>query len=127
METASDMINCIIVGLGGFIGTILRYLIGLIPVNETTTFPIKTFIINIVGAFAIGCIAALVSKNSALSPKLILFLKVGVCGGFTTFSTFALETADLMKGGYGATALLYVILSVVLGISMIYVSDMVIR
>ncbi|MGN1328659.1 MAG: fluoride efflux transporter CrcB [Eubacterium sp.] len=110
------MLNCLAVGLGGFIGAVIRYLIGLIPIKNSTAFPINTFIINLAGAFAIGCIAYTMSKNQNIDSRLILFLKVGICGGFTTFSTFSLETAQLIKNGSVLTAVIYVILSVVLGV-----------
>ena len=53
------MLNCLCVGIGGFFGSILRYLVGLIPVNPSNGFPIKTLVINVLGAFALGLIAAL--------------------------------------------------------------------
>ena len=102
--------------LVGFIGAVLRYLISLIPIKNPESFPINTFIINIIGAFAIGCIAFAVSKNENIDPKLLLFLRVGICGGFTTFSTFSLETAELIKGGSVLTAVIYVIFSIVVGV-----------
>ena len=111
-----DMLECIIVGIGGFLGSVCRYLIGLIPGKEGAFFPVRTFAINIVGAFVIGMIAALAAKNSVLNPKAVLFLKVGICGGFTTFSSFALETSDLLKSGHLSAAALYAVLSIVLGI-----------
>lgn len=110
------MLNCLVVGLGGFIGAVLRYLIGLIPIKNPTSFPINTFLINIAGAFAIGCIAFVVSKNENIDPKLLLFIKVGICGGFTTFSTFSLETAELIKGGSAVTAVIYVVASIAVGV-----------
>lgn len=110
------MLNCLVVGLGGFIGAVLRYLIGLIPIKNSTAFPINTFLINIAGAFAIGCIAFAVSKNENIDPKLLLFIKVGICGGFTTFSTFSLETAVLIKGGSAVTAVIYVVASIAVGV-----------
>lgn len=82
------MLNCVIVGLGGFIGAVLRYLISLIPIKNPDSFPINTFIINILGALIIGIIAFTAAKNQNLDAKLILFLKVGICGGFTTFPPF---------------------------------------
>lgn len=121
------MLNCIIAGAGGFIGTIFRYLIGLIPVKETTVFPVKTFIINILGCLLIGGITALAAKNLSLNPRLVLFLKVGVCGGFTTFSTFALETTDLMKNGHLGIAFLYLVLSAVVGISAVFATDVLVQ
>ena len=121
------MMDLIAVGLGGFIGAVLRYLIGLIPMNETTTFPIKTFVINILGCVAIGCIAAVATKNTELNPRMILFLKVGICGGFTTFSTFALETTDLIRNGHTGIAFLYAVLSLVIGCAVIFGAELVIN
>ena len=115
-----DMIECIVVGMGGFIGAVCRYLIGLIPVKESFVFPIKTFGINIIGCFMIGIVAALALKNSALDPRWILFLKVGICGGFTTFSSFALESANLFEKGNVGIAVLYLVLSVVLGVAAVF-------
>jgi len=114
------MLNILSVGIGGFIGAVCRYLIGLIPLNETLQFPIKTFGINVIGCIIIGMIAVAASKNDLLNPHLLLFLKVGLCGGFTTFSTFALETSDLIKAGNMGLALLYVFGSVMFGISVIF-------
>ena len=114
------MLNILAVGAGGFLGAVCRYLIGLVPISETFVFPIKTFIINIVGCIVIGILAAAATRNYDMSPQMILFLKVGLCGGFTTFSTFALETADLMKTGHMGAAFLYVLLSVLVGVAVIF-------
>ncbi len=121
------MLNCLFVGLGGFIGAVLRYLIGLIPIKNPGSFPINTFIINILGAFAIGCIAFAVSKDESIDPKLLLFLKIGICGGFTTFSTFSLETAELIKGGSVITALFYVLASVILSVLAVMLPQFVLK
>lgn len=114
------MVHCLIVGIGGFIGAVLRYLITLIPMKENTLFPYKTFAVNILGAFAIAVIAILYSKMKKPNAELLLFLKVGICGGFTTFSSFALETFDLLKLGATIQAAVYVILSVVISLLVIY-------
>lgn len=114
------MLNILSVGLGGCIGAVCRYLIGLIPMNETTSFPIKTFGINVIGCILIGVITVVAAKNSSLNPYVLLFLKVGLCGGFTTFSTFALETVDLMKNGNVMMAFLYVLGSVLVGVGVIF-------
>lgn len=103
----------------------MRYLIGLIPFNPDNGFPIKTFIINVVGAFVIGIVAALAAKN-AMNPKLVLFLKVGICGGFTTFSSFALETDRLLMKGQSFTAVLYVLLSIFAGVLAVFLADKII-
>ena len=99
------MIECIAVGLGGFIGSVCRYLIGLIPVNENAVFPLKTFIINIFGSFLIGAITAAALKNRDLDPRL------------------ALETEDLIKQGNLGTCILYGVLSVVLGICAVFAGE----
>ena len=120
------MLNCLIVGIGGFIGSVLRYLIGLLPVSESTVFPIKTLCINIFGAFAIGLIVFSTQGSKTIDPKVVLMLKVGVCGGFTTFSTFALETFDLMQKGAAIAAILYVTLSVLLSFGALVASKAII-
>lgn len=123
--------ECLIVGLGGFVGSVLRYLVGFIPINESSSFPINTFIINIFGAILISFIAFYITHstvdqiNPSTLKSLILFLKVGVCGGFTTFSTFALETGDLIKSGNMEMAFLYVLLSVVIGVSVIFLPELI--
>ena len=114
------MLNILAVGAGGFLGSAFRYLISLIPVSEATVFPIKTFFINIIGCVVIGALAVAAAKHASLSPQMMLFLKVGLCGGFTTFSTFALETSDLMKAGHTGAAFLYVLLSVLIGVAVIF-------
>ena len=105
------MINCVFVGLGGMLGAVARYLLGLIPIREMGGFPFITLGINILGALVIGLLAALAQKQ-AFDPGWMLFLKVGLCGGFTTFSTFALEAQGLLSGGRWGAAVLYVTLSV---------------
>ena len=116
------MMNCIIVGLGGFLGAVARYLIGLIPINPQNCFPVKTLLINIAGAFVIGLVVALGAKKD-WNPQLILFLKVGICGGFTTFSSFALETNQLMERGTGWWAMFYVALSVIGALVAVYAAQ----
>lgn len=116
------IIKCLIVGVGGAIGTIMRYLLGLIPLNNTNSFPINTFLINIIGAIAIGFIVFYAIKSN-FDERLLLFLKVGICGGFTTFSTFAIETGDLLKNGNTTIALTYVILTVLIGVLAVFLPD----
>jgi CrcB protein len=110
----SVILNCFFVGLGGFVGSVLRYLVSLAPIRHESGFPIITLGINVLGAFLLGLIMAAAGRNSGIDPRTLLFLKVGVCGGFTTFSTFALEAHTLISGGKPAVALLYMLLSVVL-------------
>ena len=121
------MSECILVGIGGFAGSVLRYLVGLVPAENDNGFPVKTLMINVAGAFAIGLIAALAEKWKICDPRMILMLKVGVCGGFTTFSTFAFESAELIKSGSILTAVSYMALSLVLGIGAVFISQAVVR
>ena len=97
------------VALGGAAGAMLRYAISLIPVRGS--FPVLTLITNLLGALLIGFIAGAAELTSP-SPNLILFAKTGLCGGFTTFSTFSLESYTLLKAGQKGTAVLYILLSV---------------
>ncbi|MBQ9598433.1 MAG: fluoride efflux transporter CrcB [Clostridia bacterium] len=117
------MIECLIVGMGGFIGAILRYLIGLISVGTEGGFPIKTLLINVIGSFVIGITATLAVKNIAINPRLVLFIKVGICGGFTTFSSLALETGAFLENGQTLTAILYIILSVICSIFAVFTAE----
>ena len=116
------MTGWMLAGAGGAVGAALRYRIGLLPMNPESGFPIKTLLINLAGSFTIGMIAALAAKN-AMNPKLVVFLKAGVCGGFTTFSSFALETQQLTQKGESGMAFLYVLLSVLLGVSMVFLAE----
>lgn len=110
------MLNCLAVGLGGFIGAVCRYLMGLLPVKNPHGFPLMTLLINVIGAFVIGYVVSAAAKGTKLDPRTVLFLKTGICGGFTTFSTLALETTDLLGAGETMVAVSYVVLSAVLGV-----------
>ena len=117
------MAECLFVGIGGFIGSVCRYLIGLIPLSQSIGFPVNTLVINVAGAFAIGLIAAAAAKNADISPRIVLLLKTGICGGFTTFSTFALEISDLIRGGSWAAAAAYMLLSLILGVAAVFAAE----
>lgn len=79
------------------------------------------------GAFVIGMLSALVTREPGLRPGWALFWKTGVCGGFTTFSTFALETADLLQQGQGGTAALYALSSMILGVGAVMAGQWLLR
>lgn len=117
------MLGCLLVGIGGFLGSVARYLVGLLPLKVAGGFPMKTLLVNVVGALAISVIVALAAKGKGLDPRLVLMLKTGICGGFTTFSTFAYEAFDLMQNGHAASAVAYMVLSVVLGILAIWLGQ----
>lgn len=118
------MIECFFVGVGGFIGSVCRYLVGLIPVKVENGFPVKTLAINIAGAFLISLITALAAKHKTINPQILLMLKVGICGGFTTFSTFAFESADLIQKGNAPVAVAYMVTSLVLGVMAVFAAQM---
>ena len=123
----ASMLNCIAVGLGGFLGSVCRYLAGRIPLGRDWGFPVRTLAINLIGSFLIGAVTALALKRAAPDPRLVLFLKAGVCGGFTTFSSFALETGDLLKSGHTAAALLYAAASLGLGVAAVFAGEAAVR
>lgn len=106
------LINCLAVGVGGFFGSILRYLIGALA--PSAAFPWTTLAINVVGSFALAIIAGLVLRGAISNEELSLMLRVGLCGGFTTFSTFSFETVTLASGGEWVSATAYAAASVVL-------------
>lgn len=110
------ILNCLVIGAGGAIGAIMRYLISLIPFSSKTEFPYATFITNILGALLIGMVVGLTLQGNHMNDRLALFLRVGICGGFTTFSTFALETTNLMSDGKTFVGMIYVVLSLVLSV-----------
>jgi CrcB protein len=106
-----------LVGIGGGLGSILRYLTTLL-VNKywNNSFPLATFIINSIGCFIIGILVSFASKQPWAGDNFRLLLITGFCGGYTTFSAFALENLNLVQGNYGLMAFLYIGLSVFTGI-----------
>ena len=110
------MYACLLIGLGGFCGAVLRYLLSMLPFSQRMGFPVITLLINVAGAFVIGLLAGVTLKNPALDTEWMAFLRVGLCGGFTTFSTFALETTVLFGSERFGAGALYIGLSLLLGI-----------
>lgn len=104
------MNKVLLVGLGGAFGAILRYAMTFLPIKST--FPFSTFITNVVGAIVIGFIVGLFDRGY-LSDEIQLFLKTGLCGGFTTFSTFSLESVQLLESKQFLIGIVYIILSLV--------------
>lgn len=103
-----ELKSFLLVGAGGAIGSMLRYFISLMPIKSD--FPYATITANLLGALLIGFICGLVSQKN-ISNNLVLMMKTGVCGGFTTFSTFSLESFKLFESGKTATGVIYVLLS----------------
>lgn len=107
----------LIVGLGGFIGSVARYIVvKTVDGRLNALFPYGTLTVNIAGSFLLGIIYMLALRKAGLSEDGKLFLGVGFCGGFTTFSAFALENFSLIQQKLPGTSLLYISLSVVAGI-----------
>ena len=104
------------VGTGGFVGSIVRYLVSVAMKHVGTGFPWGTLIVNVLGCFLIGLFYGLADRFTSMSSHLLLFLTVGVCGGFTTFSTFSREGLGLLQGGNVWAFAAYVLASVVLGL-----------
>lgn len=110
-----NILNLLSIGFGAFLGGILRYLISYILKSSPDKFPFSTFIINLLGSFVLGMIIAYTIRHE-LSTNLKLFLTVGLCGGFTTFSTFSIEALRLYQNGNGIIAAIYIFLSVLGGL-----------
>lgn len=105
------------VAAGSALGGVGRYLIGeAIPLRSATGFPYATLTVNVVGCFAAGFIASLALAQSDFSPTTRAFLLTGICGGFTTFSAFSLETVRMVEAGASGRAAGYVAASLVLGV-----------
>lgn len=116
----SDIIkNIVIVGSGSIIGGAARYLISLVMKGIGKGFPWATLAVNLVGCFLIGLLWGIFSRNASESSKWTLFLTVGLCGGFTTFSTFSKEALMMLQSGniLGFTG--YIALSVIAGIALV--------
>jgi len=108
------------VGVGGFIGAIMRYLISLATAGWSLVIPYGTLISNGLGCFVIGIVAALTSDTEALSPNARLFLATGICGGFTTMSSFVYELAQYVRSDQMLMAAVYLGLTLAGSILMFY-------
>ncbi len=118
----------LIVGTGGFLGSVARYLTQIYTEKLFhTTFPLGTFIANILGCFIIGLAFAFAEKGNIMSPEWRIFLTVGFCGGFTTFSSFAYNNFSFLKDHALWPFFLNIGLSVFLGIMAVYLGVLLVR
>lgn len=112
------MWNYVAVAMGGIVGCCARYGVSqAVQVFYGRSFPLATLVINVSGCLAMGFLFYLTLERVSVSPSLRVAILTGVLGGFTTFSTFAMETLLLMEDGETAYAVLYVLLSVGLGVA----------
>ena len=116
------MKSILLVGLGGFIGSVARYKLGGLVLHLTAQerFPYGTFAVNILGCLAIGILAGFAERYELFGPGTRLFLFTGLLGGFTTFSAFGLDAVFLVRRGELLVAALYAGASVVLGIAAVW-------
>jgi crcB protein len=112
----------LLVGLGGAVGSIFRYLVSHFTCSDKDwfNFPLATFSVNMVGCLLIGILMGLCCRYSLFSGSMKLLLIIGFCGGFTTFSSFSLENLQLYESGHIFTLLVYILSSVLLGILFVW-------
>ena len=112
------MLLALLVGVGGFFGAILRYLMSswVQELLGKPYWPYGTLAVNVLGCLVLGFLAGLVEERNAFTPEVRSLLFIGVLGGFTTFSTFGVETSSLLREGALTSAAANVLLQVVLGI-----------
>ena len=119
-EMISDILkNTLFIGSGSFIGGAARYLISVAMKTISKGFPWGTLVVNLVGCLVIGLLWGFFSKNSSESSSWALFMTVGICGGFTTFSTFSKEALMMLQAGNFISLLAYVAISVIAGIALV--------
>ncbi len=118
----------LIIGSGSFIGGIARFLISrYVQSQALSTFPYGTFLVNVTGCFLIGIFYGLSERGNLMNADLRMFLTVGFCGGFTTFSTFANENISLLREGDFFYFALYTSLSIFLGLMATYIGNLIIK
>ena len=120
--------SLLLIGVGSCIGGISRYIVQeFVQKHYPSSIPLGTLSVNIIGCFIIGVVYALASKGNILSPELRLFLAPGLCGGFTTFSSFAYENISLMQDGEFFYTSQYVLLSILFGFASVYLGILFIK
>ena len=116
------MIKLLLIGAGGFIGSVLRYLASGFAqaLSQSTLFPYGTLAVNVLGCLCIGFLSRLCVGSALIGADTQAFLIVGILGGFTTFSAFGNETMNLIREGEAALALLNVGAQVLLGLGAVW-------
>ncbi|MBN1597802.1 MAG: fluoride efflux transporter CrcB [Bacteroidales bacterium] len=113
--------SILLIGTGGFIGSVARYFVSKLNLHiDFFAIPVGTLTVNVIGSFIIGLLTGISDKSTILPVDLRMLLMVGVCGGFTTFSTFSSENLMLMHNGQFLSVFLYSGLSIFLGFLAVY-------
>ena len=132
MTTSSPLAASGLVALGGGAGAVLRYqagraLTGLLGPAAVSTFPWATLFVNIAGSLAMGLLAGWLARHGGAGETWRLLIGVGLLGGFTTFSAFSLELAMLIERGQATTAFVYAAISVLAGVTALYIGLIALR
>jgi len=115
------MNNILLVFLGGGIGSLMRYGISnFVQTNFKSTFPIATLCSNLLSCILLAFAVGMFSEKLSANPSLKFFIVIGICGGFSTFSTFSYETLELMQSGQTLIAIANILISVTVCISLMY-------
>ena len=118
----------LLIGIGSGLGGVCRYLCQqFVQKHYPSSFPFGTLGVNILGCLVIGIVYGLANRGNLLSPEMRLFLATGICGGYTTFSSFAYENVSLVQDGELFYTLLYILLSVGTGLVAVYAGMLLIR
>lgn len=118
----------LIVGSGGFIGSVMRYLVQVfVEKGLMSTFPFGTLIANLAGSFIMGIVFALAEKGNLMNAEWRIFLTVGICGGFTTFSAFAYNNFSMIKDHLFGQLFWNVGANLFLGILAVYLGIVLVR
>ena len=118
----------LVIGMGSFAGGVLRYLLSrYVQHFSAVSFPLGTLLVNVVGCFLIGLFYGLFERENLMNLHLRLFMTVGFCGGFTTFSTFMNESFQLLKNDDFFFLLFYLTLSLIGGFASLYMGYQTVR
>jgi fluoride exporter len=118
----SFVFNILIVGIGGFVGSVLRYLVSgwVQHLSKSLDFPYGTLAVNLIGCLLIGFLGELAEARGVLTSETRLLVFIGLLGGFTTFSSFGNDTLNLARSGQMANSLANVAVNVVIGLLLVW-------
>jgi len=132
MSAVSPLLATLYVAFGGAVGSVLRYQTGRLMTlwlgpNTVTAFPWATLAVNVVGSLAMGVLAGALARHGDANEHWRLLIGVGLLGGFTTFSSFSLEMMLLVERGQPALAFVYAAVSLLAGLTALYVGLIIMR